>query len=405
MIIRSKCIGSIGEMSGVPMVFTRYHRSFSKMLIFNQQYLLRPGEYIHLVDTDNTFHATARNQLAKDMLGDWLLMLDSDHDFEPDLLLRMLDILNRGNLDVLSGFYVHRRPPYTPVMFDFKGDEPKQVIDWNRSVKLFSVPCAGGGCLLVRRWVFERIRKELKCEPFDLIGPLGEDFSFFKRLEMLKIPAYMATDIESRHLEIRPVGLAEYDAMVPSQVTARTCAQMNFQLKHARGKILNIGCADDAADFKAHGAINLDIIDKNPVTGQPHRADIIHDARLPIPLKPVFDTVVVGEVIEHMDYGDAIKVLVNARAMVHDGGYVIVTCPDDNRSIEEQDRVHTEIPGNVVTMPIEERIYGPGSRAYHDHAIDLTQLTSLIEQAGMKIFHREEIDYLGMFKGNGVLCR
>jgi hypothetical protein len=28
-----------------------------------------------------------------------------------------------------------------------------------------------------------------------------------------------------------------------------------------------------------------------------------------------------------------------------------------------------------------------------------------VEQAGMKIFHREEIDYLGMFKGNGVLCR
>jgi hypothetical protein len=392
-------------MDGVPMVFTKYHRAIKRMIQFNNHYLCRPGEYIHLADTDNSYHSTARNNLAKDMLGDWLLMLDTDHDFEPDLLLRLLDILNRGNLDVLTGFYVHRRPPYTPVMFDFHDMEPQQVIDWNRHAKLFPVNCAGGGCLLVRKRVFERIRKELKCEPFDIIHPLGEDFSFFKRLQMLKIPAYMATSIESKHLDIRPVGLADYDAIMPSQVTGSTAAQMGFQLKHARGKILNIGCADDAANFKALGAVNLDVTDHNPVTGEPHKPDLIHDARLPIPLQPVFDTVIVGEVIEHMDYEDAVKVLTNARAMVYDGGYVLVTCPDDSRSIEEQDHAHTQITGNVVTMPVKDRNYAPGSRAYHDHPIDLAQLTSLIEQAGMKIFHREEIDYLGMFKGNGVLCR
>jgi hypothetical protein len=392
-------------MSGVPVVFTRYHRSFSKMLIFNSQYLLRPGEYIHLIDTDNSFHSTARNNLVNDMLGDFLFMLDTDHDFEPDILLRMLDILNRGNLDVLTGFYVHRRPPYTPVLFDFNGNEPQQVIDWNRHATLFQVKCAGGGCLLVRRHVFDRIRKEFRCEPFDLIPPLGEDFSFFKRLEILGIPAYMTTDIEAKHLEIRPVGLAEFDQMVPSRVTDSKGAQMGFQLRHARGKILNIGCADDAANFHARGAVNLDVTDKNPVTGEPHKPDIIHDARFPIPLKPIFDTVIVGEVIEHMSLEDAVKVLTNAKAMVANGGYVLVTCPDDHRSLEEQDRKHTAITGNVVKMPVEKRIYAPGSKAYHDHAIDLEQLTALVEQAGMKIFHREEIDYMGMFKGNGILCR
>src|SRR6516164_10248995 len=101
MIIRSKCLGTIGEMDGVPMVFTKYHRAIKRMIQFNNHYLCRPGEYIHLADTDNSYHSTARNNLAKDMLGDWLLMLDTDHDFEPDLLLRLLDILNRGNLDVL----------------------------------------------------------------------------------------------------------------------------------------------------------------------------------------------------------------------------------------------------------------------------------------------------------------
>jgi hypothetical protein len=76
---------------------------------------------------------------------------------------------------------------------------------------VFQVDAAGGGCLLVRKRVFERIEDELGEEPFARTPPLGEDMSFFKRCERLGVKVYCDARIECPHLTVRPVTLDDYD--------------------------------------------------------------------------------------------------------------------------------------------------------------------------------------------------
>ena len=64
--------------------------------------------------------------------------------------------------------------------------------DWDKNAALVQGGSAGAGALLVRRPVSERIRTEMKCGPSDILPPLGEDHSFFKKLKELGIPAYAA---------------------------------------------------------------------------------------------------------------------------------------------------------------------------------------------------------------------
>ena len=70
---------------------------------------------------------------------------------------------------------------------------------------------AGAGCLFVRRGVYDRIRSELKCEPFDIEHPFGEDLSFFRRLKKLGVKVACDFRVECPHLATRALTLADYD--------------------------------------------------------------------------------------------------------------------------------------------------------------------------------------------------
>jgi GT2 family glycosyltransferase len=145
------------------------------------------------------------------MQGDWLLMLDTDHVFEPDLCARLLKLANECEVDVITGLYQFKHGHHSPVLYRFQEPASCPWGDWDREAKLFQVDGAGAGCLWVRRSVFQRLRAELGDGPFDITPPFGEDFSFFRRLATLGIPAYCAPAVECHHLRSAPVTLADYD--------------------------------------------------------------------------------------------------------------------------------------------------------------------------------------------------
>ena len=63
----------------------------------------------------------ARNELARQAIkseADWVLWLDSDMVFEPDLLKKMLKVCEENDIDFLTGLCFRRKPPYTPTLFD-----------------------------------------------------------------------------------------------------------------------------------------------------------------------------------------------------------------------------------------------------------------------------------------------
>jgi GT2 family glycosyltransferase len=179
------------------------------MIQYNAEHLCRPGEFIHYDRAKLSFHSTARDNLVSSMRGDWLLMLDCDHTFEPDILHRLLHRMTTHNVDVVTAVYTFKGGLHSPVLFT--GDDNQPIGNWEDGVDLIPCDSAGAGTLLVRRSVFDRIQTELKESPFAIEYPFGEDHSFFRRLRKLGIKAYFDPRIESHHLVTRRLSLADYD--------------------------------------------------------------------------------------------------------------------------------------------------------------------------------------------------
>lgn len=213
MLMGNRCIGSVSRMGGNPAYLGEFVDSFADLIQFNASYLCGPGEYVFYPRFPRvSIHDLARNHIAETMRGDWVLMLDTDHAFDPDICARLLNASDRTGADVVTGMYQYRQPPHSPVLFRFReGKGMLPIGDWDRSVEALEVDSAGAGCLFVRRRVFDRIRKELGEEPFGRIGGYGEDHSFFLRLHKLGVPAVCATKVECHHLQVRPLTISDYD--------------------------------------------------------------------------------------------------------------------------------------------------------------------------------------------------
>ena len=208
-------LGTVAYMGGVMALPEKFCWSWGQMIQYNTEYLCQQGEIVHYDRATASFHSYARNELVKRFHGDWLLMLDTDHSFEPDLVVRMDNIMNRHDIDVLTGLYQYKSAPHAPVLYwhDEPGMAYSPLGGWDKDKGIQAIECksAGAGCLMVRRSVYERIENELDEGPFDIIHPFSEDHSFFRRLEKLDIKAYFAPEIHSYHLAISEITLDDYD--------------------------------------------------------------------------------------------------------------------------------------------------------------------------------------------------
>lgn len=218
MLLGRKAIGTVAYMGGLPAVLETFTWSWGQMIQYNQEVFCEGSEYIHYERTTISDHAPARNNLVTKFIGDWLIQMDTDHQFEPDIVARMVKLANLHEIDVLSAVYQMKRQPHVPVLFqwirkaedDSVGLQP--LATWPKEAKLIQIGSAGGGCLFVRRSVFDKISKEYKDEgPFDKIHPYSEDHSFFLRCRQVGVKAYAAMQIHCNHLRVAPVTFDDLD--------------------------------------------------------------------------------------------------------------------------------------------------------------------------------------------------
>lgn len=205
MSIIKKAIGTVG-IAWADTVSTQFMHSLSQLLIYSQATLCGPDEYIHYYWGKASYHELMRGELVDNMEGDWLLMLDTDHSFAPDLLERLLVMKEKHKIPIISGIYCYKAPPYSPVA-NLWGDNGKIIplAAWNPDAELLQVGPVGAGCLLTDRDIFNRIKRELKQAPFHIIQGLSEDYSFCRRCRDLKIPIHLAMKVECHHLAPRNV--------------------------------------------------------------------------------------------------------------------------------------------------------------------------------------------------------
>lgn len=120
----------------------------------------------------------SRNLLARRALdegADWLLFLDDDHVFGPDLLMRLL----AHQVDLVGALYLRRGRPFTPIAYRERLPDGRWVpIELSgRSPRLVEVAAVGTGGMLVRRAALEAI-----AEPWFERRPEGtEDLLFCER--------------------------------------------------------------------------------------------------------------------------------------------------------------------------------------------------------------------------------
>ena len=174
--------------------------------------------------------------------------------------------------------------------------------------------------------------------------------------------------------------------------TQGAIAQFAFQVQHARGRVLNVGSDNDFAGIRArfHG-VNLDIRAENPITGAPTGADIVADFRT-YKVRPEFDTVILGDILEHMGRRDQLRMLRNAVRALAPGGQVIVTLPEEDG--REPTAQHAGSAGT------EE--YAPGISAFHLRHVTREDLDGLFNAVGLQLVIHQVIDYTA-FVGHGAV--
>lgn len=207
MLIGRKTIGTCAYLGGLMSIPEPFVYSWQQMIEYNSEYLVDSKTRINYTRAKVSYHSFARNTLVEQIHGDWLLQLDTDVVFEPDLLARMLLKMDKFGIDVLTAPYLYKSEPHPPVMYGYNPKTKSKFImgDWDKKADLIPIRGAGAGALLVRRSVFDNIQCKLGESPFDIwyskeTGPLSEDHSFFERCWKLKIRCYAAPDITVKHL-------------------------------------------------------------------------------------------------------------------------------------------------------------------------------------------------------------
>ena len=178
----------------------------------------------------------------------------------------------------------------------------------------------------------------------------------------------------------------EYEFMAADYPDCLSCyAQYAFQLRHAKGRVLNIGCNCDDPGFGDRGGVNVDINETDAWTKIPNRAHVIADARNSLPFGREFDTVILGDILEHMTDADAVASLRNARQVVRPDGRILVTVPEDYRGI------------------VPDQPYADGVAAGHQRPITREIVRGWLGRAGLREALHQPIDY-GDFHGHGVIA-
>lgn len=111
---------------------------------------------------------------------DWVMWFDSDMRFPADTLVRLIKTAQEKDLDILSGLYFRRIPPYSPVLFDkleMNGEECEYTEFAKLPTDIFECGAVGFGCLLTKTDVFFDVQAKFG-QMFTPIGRNGEDVSF-----------------------------------------------------------------------------------------------------------------------------------------------------------------------------------------------------------------------------------
>lgn len=155
----------------------------------------------------------ARNGIVETFLDDtqaeWLLMVDADMTFPPDIIERLLGAADEDTAPVVGALCFGTDdgtlfPTLYQMVTDESGPRFVRFRDWPEDT-LFQVTATGAACLLVHRKVLVAMREKHPA-PYSWFQEtqlgdvaMGEDMTFCARAGLLGFPIYVHTGIEAGH--------------------------------------------------------------------------------------------------------------------------------------------------------------------------------------------------------------
>jgi hypothetical protein len=177
---------------------------------------------------------SARNQAVKYLLqsdAPWLLWIDTDMGFQPDLMERLLEVADPIERPIVGALCFSQREVGPDGLGGYQTLATPTIFDWVSASEAgddlggFSVRydyppnevvrCAatGAAAVLIHRSVFELIGTKYPGEWYHRIpardGAMGEDLSFCMRAQALDIPIHVHTGVRTTHA--KRIWLSEQD--------------------------------------------------------------------------------------------------------------------------------------------------------------------------------------------------
>lgn len=163
----------------------------------------------------------ARNTLAKQACSegfDRVLWLDSDMDFDADLLKRLSADLDEGR-QLVSGLYFKRKAPVKPVVYKelgyYKDKDGESITpiavpyeDYPKD-SIFPIAGCGFGGVLCTTELIQKVGDKFGL-PFSPIMGFGEDLSFCSRCTQLGVELFCDSRVKMGHVGLGTITEATY---------------------------------------------------------------------------------------------------------------------------------------------------------------------------------------------------
>lgn len=146
-----------------------------------------------------------RNRLVKESLAagaEWILFLDDDQTFGPNLLMRLLS----HEKPIVASLYLMRHYPFSPIAYTHREDDDKTyrpllLHDYPTDTGLVEVRAAGTGGMLIRSEVFNEMCRQGVCEygVWFKDGEASEDLTFCEKAREVGFPVYVDLQAQMGH--------------------------------------------------------------------------------------------------------------------------------------------------------------------------------------------------------------
>lgn len=151
--------------------------------------------------------AHSLNFIGKKLLDsphEWLFLINDDHIYPPDTLLRLLS----HNKDFVTGVYLKKQQPFPPIIYQgLENGNPVPRFFKKGESGLIPISACGDGCLLIHRRVLEKIDfpwwTTSNSESPDLIT---QDLNFCKKVREAGIEMWCDLDARIVHVAVMPLG-------------------------------------------------------------------------------------------------------------------------------------------------------------------------------------------------------